>query len=106
MNRPVMNDGAKEVDLMRKAVGMLLGIVCVLGVVSGVASAKDEVLLQDMAQLEKTYIPPLFFTNQPDKLQAARKGMLLLRSAWNGFKASYYDYRSDYANWQAYFDVV
>ena len=70
------------------------------------ASAKDEVLLQDMVQLEKSYIPPLFFTNQPDKLQAARKGLLLLRSSWNGFKASYYDYRPDYANWQAYFDDI
>ena len=57
-----------------------------------------------MVNLEKTYIPALFFTNQVDKLLPAQKALKLLRGEWNLFKASYYDYRPDYANWQIYFD--
>lgn len=92
--------------MLKKTVGALLAMLCAGGLLAGVASAKDEVLLQEMVNLEKTYIPPLFFTNQPDKVQAANKAMKLLRAEWNGFKQAYYDYKPDYANWQRYFDDI
>jgi len=92
--------------MLKKSVGMLLAACFALVLGAGVASAQDDVLLQDMVSLEKIYIPALFFTNQPDKLLPAKKSLVQLRSAWDGFKSAYYDYRPDYANWQVYFGDI
>lgn len=92
--------------MLKKSMGIMLAALCALTLFAGQASARDEVLLQAMADLEQAYIPPLFFTNQVDKLPAAKKGMMILRGEWNVFKAGYYDYRPDYANWQIYLDEV
>jgi len=92
--------------MQKKLLGVLLIAVCALGLLAGTASAKDEVLLQDMIALEKVYIPALFFTNQPDKLLPAKKALQMYRGAWNQFKATYADYRPDYANWGVYFEDI
>lgn len=92
--------------MLKKITGMLLALLCVMGLFAGTASAKDEVLLQEMVNLELKYIPALFLTNQPDKLLPAKKAMNLLRGEWNGFRAEYADYRPDYANWGIYFDQI
>jgi len=92
--------------MLKKSMKIMLVALCAVGLFAGQASARDEVLVQAMADLEQAYIPPLFFTNQVDKLPAAKKGMMILRGEWNGFKAAYYDYRPDYANWQIYLDKV
>jgi len=92
--------------MLKKSLSLLLAMVCVLGLLVGSASAKDEVLLQDMVSLEKVYIPALFFTNQPDKLLPAKKALQLYRGAWNQFNATYADYRPDYANWGVYFENI
>jgi hypothetical protein len=92
--------------MLKKSMRVLLAALCVIGLLAGTASAKDEVLLQDMINLEKAYIPPLFFTNQADMLPAAKKGMMILRAEWNAFKLAYYDYKPNYNNWQMYLDTA
>ncbi|MDT8419942.1 MAG: hypothetical protein RQ754_05890 [Desulfuromonadales bacterium] len=92
---------------MKKIVGFMLAALMVVGLMGGVAMAQDEELMQDFVNLEKVYIPPLFFTNQgPDYIAPAQMTMNKLIKEWNAFYTKYYDYKPDYANWQSYFDAI
>lgn len=92
--------------MLRRTITVAVMMLGLFALCAGVASAKDEVLLQDMVNLEKTYIPALFLTSQPDKLPAAQKAMIIYRAEWNRFKTAYVDYKPDYANWGIYFDEI
>lgn len=89
--------------MKNKIVGLLLVSFCILGLFANVASAKDEVLLQEMVNLEKAYIPVLFYTSQPEKVAEAKQAMTAFRNDWNLFFQHYYDYKPDYVNWLSYF---
>lgn len=92
---------------MKKIVGALLAALMLMGLMGGVATAQDEELMQDFVNLEKAYIPPLFFTNQgPDYIDPAQKTMNNFMTKWSGFYNKYYNYKPDYANWQSYFDAM
>lgn len=90
---------------MKKLLGMMLVLICTLTLGAGLAVAKDEVLLKAMADLEKTYIPPLFHTSAGN-LPLSQKSMAIYRAEWNEFAAAYSDYRADYANWAYYFERI
>jgi len=92
---------------MNKIVGFMLTGLMLVGLMGGVAMAQDEELMQDFVNLEKAYIPPLFFTNQgPEFVLPAQKTMNNFLAKWEAFSNKYYDYKPDYANWQSYFDAM
>jgi hypothetical protein len=90
---------------MKKFLVMVVSALFGLALFSGTAIAKDDSLEKDFALLEKSYIPPLFYTSNM-KMTASIKSMEDYRKAWNAFKGEYYFYRADQANWQGYFDEI
>jgi len=90
---------------MKKIVGFILATFMLVGLMSGVAMAKDEELMQDFVTLEQSYIPPLFFTNMGQELPS-KASMNIFLGKWQAFSSKYYDYKPDYANWQSYFDQM
>lgn len=90
---------------MKKIVGFILATFMLVGLMGGVAMAKDDALMQDFVALEKAYIPPLFFTNMGQELPS-KASMNIFLNKWQAFSAKYYDYKPDYANWQSYFDQM
>lgn len=71
---------------------------------SGVAIAKDDVLVQRMIDLERVYIPVLFLTSQ--EVPPAVPAMHKYAAAWEGFSDEYRTCRSSQRNWISYFDRV
>lgn len=90
---------------MKRKFAVLLALACSVALLAGTAVAKDEILEKDLATLEKTYIPPLFFTSAMS-LPASVASMKVYRAAWQEFSGRYYFYKPDYANWQKYFDEI
>lgn len=86
---------------------LLATIVAALSLFSAVgpAAAKDENLNADFVTLEKSYIPPLFFTSAK-AMGPTMASMKDYKANWAAFKDTYYNYRPDYANWQKYFDDI
>jgi tetratricopeptide (TPR) repeat protein len=80
-------------------------VVVFLMVMPGAALAKDEMLVQNMADMEKAYIPPLFYTSA-QSLSLSDKSMGIFTAAWREFRTAYYDYRPDETNWSAHFDRI
>lgn len=60
--------------------------------------AKDDNLLKDMAELEQSFIPILFYTGKPvpPKVPSA---MASYNQAWDSFHATYRDYRASWWSW-------
>jgi hypothetical protein len=90
---------------MKKFLAVLVAVAVGCVMMTGVSLAKDEALEKDLAILEKSYIPPLFYTSAP-AMDPSVKGMVIYKAKWNAFKAEYYFYKPDYANWQRYFDEM
>ncbi len=90
---------------MKRILGVLLVLACSVLLMAGTAAAKDGALERDMVVLEKTYIPPLFFTSAMN-LQASVASMKVFKASWAEFSGKYYFYKPDYANWQKYFDEI
>jgi hypothetical protein len=90
---------------MRKFAVLAVLVALCFAVVPLTASAKDEDLVQAMADFDKSYIPPLFHTSNNSK-PLSFKSMAILKSEWARFSGAYYDYRSDSANWQSYFVTI
>jgi hypothetical protein len=84
-------------------VAVLVALCC--AVVPVTASAKDEDLVQAMADFDRSYIPPMFYTSNNNK-PLSIKSMAIYKAEWAKFSGAYYDYRSDYANWQSYFVAI
>lgn len=92
---------------MKSIVKLIVVGAIVFGFMAGNAVAKDEVLVQDMVDLELTYIPPLFHTNKkPENVDISKKALTIYRAEWDQFSADYADYRSDEENWGSYFRKV
>lgn len=89
--------------MKRLAAAVLTAVCLVLSM--GSVSAKDDALEQDLAKLEKIYIPPLFFTSAAN-LPASVNSMRDYNAAWQAFNEKYYYYKPDYVNWQSYFDQI
>lgn len=88
---------------MKKVLAVVvMAALCAMALPAG---AQDEVLLQDMANLEKAYIPPLFYTSA-QQLAPSVKSMNIYKAEWRAFANAYYNYRPDEANWKNYFDLV
>jgi hypothetical protein len=90
---------------MRRFIVLAVLVALCCAVVPVTASAKDEELVQAMADMDKAYIPPLFYTSNNSK-PLSLKSMAICKAEWAKFAAEYYDYRPDYANWQSYFVAV
>lgn len=84
---------------------VVLMVLCTLLVAANTGWAKDEMLEQDMAILEKAYIKPLFFSNKGN-LVKTRATLQSYRSAWTTFDVIYRTYRPDYQNWVKYFEDI
>jgi hypothetical protein len=72
---------------------------------AGVATASDSDLEQAFAGLDQAVVPALFYTSAANQVQS-EAALTLLNREWAGFRASYGDYRPDYANWGAYVDGI
>ena len=94
----------KDEQLKTMKIRTIFAILLLLGVVSGTAMAKDDVLVQDMIDLERVYIPALFLTSQnaPTAVPAFNSYV----SSWNNFRDEYGTYRSSQRNWISYFTSV
>ncbi|OGW35527.1 MAG: hypothetical protein A2X58_00775 [Nitrospirae bacterium GWC2_56_14] len=90
---------------MRKFVVLAVLVAWCIVAVPVTASAKDKDLVQAMADFDKAYIPPMFFTSSNSKPLSV-KSMAICKSEWEKFTGAYYDYRPNYANWQSYFVTI
>ena len=91
-----------------KKISIMVAISCLaMSFFAGAASAKDEVLLQDMATLDQKYIRPLFMTSQvPQKATEAIGTMNAYVNEWNYFYNSYANYRPNEVNWIDLFNTM
>ena len=94
----------KDEKLKTMKIRTIFAILLLLGLVSGTAMAKDDVLVQDMIDLERVYIPALFLTSQ--NAPTAVPAFNSYESSWNNFRDEYGTYRSSERNWIDYFDTV
>jgi len=80
-------------------------LVAALAIAGASAQAKDDVLLAEMASLDKVYINPLFFTSNQNPAKA-KQSMDAFVARWQSFAATYRTYRPSQRNWVSHFDVV
>lgn len=91
--------------MKNKIVTLPVAISLLILLLSGQAIAKDKELLQAMADLERTYIPALFFTGSENGTLAPA-AMEAYSAAWEQFYADYGQYRPSHRNWAAYLEEV
>ena len=94
----------KDEQLKTMKIRTIFAILLLWGFVSGTAMAKDDVLVQDMIDLERVYIPALSLTSQekPEAVQAFYR----YAGSWESFLDEYATYRSSQRNWISYFYSV
>lgn len=88
--------------MLKKLLLTLLAVSVLTISLTTLASAKDDKLEHDLIVLEKSYIPPLFFTSAM-AMTPSVNSMRDLKINWARFKAEYFTYKPDFANWQTYF---
>jgi len=91
--------------MLRKSIYYVTLCLFVATLLTSTAIAKDLVLEQDFATLEKTYIPTLLFSSTK-VLPLAVVAMSDYQAEWETFSNRYFFYRADAVNWQDHFEQI